>query len=92
MLRQSDYSLYWFDYLAGYNTVLAELFGQQTDSQTLALVRGASDMQDKSWGVMIEPANQLPLNLQTGDQIYNELQEAYEHGAEYGVVFNSCSK
>ena len=87
-LFTSDYSLYWFDYLAGYNTVLAELFGQQTDSQTLALVRGASDMQDKSWGVMIEPANQLPLNLQTGDQIYNELQEAYEHGAEYGVVFN----
>ncbi len=87
-LFTSDYSLYWFDYLAGYNTVLAELFGQQTDSQTLALIRGASDMQDKSWGVMIEPASQLPLNLQTGDQIYNELKQAYENGAEYGVVFN----
>ena len=45
-------------------------------------------MQGKSWGVMIEPASQSPLNLQTGDQIYNELKQAYENGAEYGVVFN----
>ncbi len=87
-LFTSDYSLYWFDYLGGYNTVFAELFGQQTDAQTLALVKGASDMQGKSWGVMIEPASQLPLNLQTGDKIYNELQQTYEDGAEFGVVFN----
>ena len=87
-LFTSDYSLYWFDYLGGYNTVFAELFGTQTDAQNLALVRGAADMQDKSWGVMIEPASQSPLNLQTGDQIYNELKQAYENGAEYGVVFN----
>ena len=87
-LFTSDYALYWFDYQGGYNTVFAELFGQQTDAQTLALVRGAADMQGKSWGVMIEPASQSPLNLQTGDQIYNELHQAYEDGAEYGVVFN----
>ena len=87
-LFTSDYSLYWFDYLGGYNTVFAELFGTQTDAQNLALVRGAADMQGKSWGVMIEPASQSPLNLQTGDQIYNELKQAYENGAEYGVVFN----
>ena len=49
-LFTSDYGLYWFDYLGGYNTVFAELFGRQTDPQTLALVRGAADMQDKNWG------------------------------------------
>jgi hypothetical protein len=87
-LFTSDFGLYWFDYLSGYNTVFAELFGTQTDSETLALVRGASDMQNKSWGVMIEPASQSPITLQTGDQIYGELQQAYEDGAEYGVVFN----
>jgi hypothetical protein len=86
-LFTSDYGLYWFDYQAGYDNVFAELFGTQTDAQTLALVRGAADMQGKSWGVMIEPANQSP-TLQTGDQIYGELQQAYEDGAEYGVVFN----
>jgi hypothetical protein len=87
-LFTSDYALYWFDYQGGYNTVFAELFGQQTDAQTLALDRGAADMQDKSWGVMVEPASQSPLSLQSGTQMYNELRQAYENGAEYAVVFN----
>jgi hypothetical protein len=37
---------------------------------------------------MIEPASQSPLTLQTGDQIYDDLRQAYESGAQYGVVFN----
>jgi hypothetical protein len=87
-LFTSDYGLYWFDYLAGYNTVFAELFGQQTDAQFLALIRGAADMQGKSWGVMIEPASQSPLSLQNGTQMFNELRQAYENGAQYAVAFN----
>jgi hypothetical protein len=84
----SDYGLYWFDYQGGYNSVFAELFGTQGDAQTLALDRGAADMQNKSWGVMIEPASQSPLLLQNGNQIYNEMRQAYENGAEYAIVFN----
>ena len=87
-LFTSDYGLYWFDYQGGYNTVFAELFGTQADAQTLALDRGAADMQNKSWGVMIEPASQSPLLLQNGNQIYNEMRQAYENGAEYAIVFN----
>ena len=87
-LFTSDYGLYWFDYQGGYNSVFAELFGTQGDAQTLALDRGAADMQNKSWGVMIEPASQSPLLLQNGNQIYNEMRQAYENGAEYAIVFN----
>jgi hypothetical protein len=87
-LFTSDYGLYWFDYLGGYNTVFGEMFGQQIDKQALALLRGAADMQGKSWGVMIEPASQTPLALQTGNQMLNELRQTYEDGAEYAVVFN----
>ena len=87
-LFTSDYGLYWFDYLGGYNTVFAELFGTQTDAQTLALVRGAADMQDKSWGAMIEWANRASISLQTGNQMYSEMKQSYESGAEYVVVFN----
>jgi hypothetical protein len=87
-LFTSDYALYWFDYQGGYDNVFAELFGTQTDTQTLALVKGAADVQGKRWGVMVEPVSQSPVNLQTGDQIYNELKQAYEDGAQYGVVFN----
>ena len=87
-LFTSDYGLYWFDYLGGYNTVFAELFGEKTDAQTLALVRGAADMQNKSWGAMIEWANRTSISLQTGAQIYSEMRQAYEDGAGYAVVFN----
>jgi hypothetical protein len=87
-LFTSDYVLYWWDYQIGYNTVFAELFGTQTNAQTLALDRGAANMQDKSWGVMIEPENQSPLSLQNGTQMYDEMRQAYENGAEYAVVFN----
>ncbi len=87
-LFTSDYGLYWFDYLGGYNTVFAELFGGQTDAQTIACVRGAADMQNKSWGVMLEPSSQLPLALQSGTQLYNELDQSYLSGADYAVVFN----
>ena len=87
-LFTSDYGLYWFDYLGGYNTVFAELFGTQTDAQTLALVRGAADMQDKSWGAMIEWANRASISLQTGDQMYSEMKQSYESDAEYVIVFN----
>ncbi len=87
-LFTSDYGLYWFDYLGGYNTVFAELFGGQTDAQILALVRGAADMQDKSFGAMIEWASQSPISLQNASQMSNEMRQAYESGAEYIIVFN----
>jgi len=45
-------------------------------------------MQNKNWGVMIEPASQSPFSLQNGTQIYNELGQVYENGAECAVVFN----
>lgn len=87
-LFTSDFGLYWYDYLGGYNTVFAELFGGQTGAENLALVRGAADMQGKSWGVMVEPARQSPLELQSGNQMYKELKQAYEDGSDYAVVFN----
>ena len=45
-------------------------------------------MQNKSWGVMLEPSSQLPLALQSGTQMYSELEQSYLSGADYAVVFN----
>jgi hypothetical protein len=87
-LFTSDYGLYWFDYQGGYDSVFAELFGAQTDAVTLALVRGAADMQGKSWGVMIEWGNRTSIALQNVNQIYNEMRKAYQSGATYDIVFN----
>lgn len=84
----SDYGLYWFDYLGGYGVVLAELCGNQTDAQALALVRGAADMQGKSWGVMLTWQTSTAPYLSTGNEMYNEMLSAYQEGATYVAVFN----
>jgi hypothetical protein len=46
----SDYALYWFDYLAGYDAVFVELGWNISSIQQLALCRGAANVQGKDWG------------------------------------------
>ena len=87
-LFTSDYALDWFDYLGGYDVVLAQLGWNQSTRQNIALVRGAADMQNKNWGVMITWASLSAPYLQSGTQMYSEMRQAYESGAEYVVVFN----
>ena len=49
----SDYALYWFDYLAGYDTVFGELGWNHNSTQHIALGRGAANVQEKDWGTII---------------------------------------
>ncbi|MCW4045861.1 MAG: hypothetical protein NWE94_10145, partial [Candidatus Bathyarchaeota archaeon] len=46
-LFTSDYALYWFDYLAGYDVVFVELGWNNSRVQQIALCRGAANVQDK---------------------------------------------
>lgn len=87
-LFTSDYALDWFDYQGGYDVVLGQLGWNQSTTQNIALVRGAADMHDKSWGAMITWESLSPPYLQSGSQMYSEMKQAYESGAEYVVVFN----
>jgi len=84
----SDYALYWFDYKATYDVVLAELGWNDNPAQELALVRGAADMQNKSWGSMITWTTSAYPSPPSGDKMYDELKSSYEEGAKYSVVFN----
>ena len=49
----SDYALYWFDYLGGYDVVLAQVGWNDTLSRSIGLIRGAARLQDKSWGAIV---------------------------------------
>ena len=49
----SDYALYWWDYLGGYDTVFAELGWNHSTTQQIAMCWGAANMQGKNWGAMI---------------------------------------
>jgi hypothetical protein len=84
----SDYVLYWFDYKAGYDVVLAELGWNHTLAQDIALVRGAARLQNKPWGTIITWKYNKQPYLDSGEAIYDQMCTAYEAGAEYVVVFN----
>lgn len=84
----SDYALYWYDYKAGYDVVLAQFGWNHTLTQDIALVRGAAELQNKKWGAIITWKYNHPPYLDSGEAIYNQMRTAYEAGAEYIVVFN----
>jgi parallel beta-helix repeat protein len=90
----ADYGLYWFDYKAGYDTVLAE-FGWGNDRQmAIALCRGAATAQNKDWGAIIcwEAHTNGTGRMENGAALYQDLVLAYDNGAKYGVVFDYSGK
>ncbi|MDD3792266.1 MAG: hypothetical protein PHY74_03960 [Candidatus Bathyarchaeota archaeon] len=84
----SDYGLYWFDYLGGYEVLLAQLGWNASVAQQIALVKGAARLQDKEWGTIITWKYGEPPFLDNGEQIYNQMLSSYQAGADYIVIFN----
>jgi hypothetical protein len=84
----SDYALYWFDYLSGYDVILAQIGWNLTESQQIALVRGAATAQNKDWGIIITWKYSSKPFLDTGVEIFLQMKNAYECGAKYFVLFN----
>lgn len=84
----SDYALYWFDYLGGYDVVLAQFGWNQSIVQNIALVRGAANMQNKDWGAIITWKYKESPYLDSGEEIYKQMHMAYEAGAKYVMIFN----
>ena len=84
----ADNALYWFDYLAGYDAVFAELGWNHNEAQHIALCRGAANAQNKQWGAIITWASNDPPYLANGTQMLEELNRAYDSGAKYIIVFN----
>jgi hypothetical protein len=84
----SDYALYWFDYLSGYDVILAHMGWNLTAAQQIALVRGAAKLQNKDWGIVITWKYNTPPYLDNGTEILSQMRTAYECGAKYFVFFN----
>jgi hypothetical protein len=84
----SDYMLYWFDYLGGYDVVLAQLGWNHTYVQDIALAKGAARLQGKQWGVIVTWKYDEPPYLDSGKKVYEQMVAAYEAGAEYVMIFN----
>jgi hypothetical protein len=84
----SDYGLYWWDYLGGYDVMLAELGWNASVAQQIAQVKGAARLQDKEWGAMITwKYNDVPF-LDGAKAIYDQMFASYQAGAKYIMIFN----
>jgi len=84
----SEYALHWFDYLLGYDVVFTQIGWNHTIEQDIALVRGAANLQNKSWGAIITWKDNQPPYLDSGEAIYQQMQTVYEAGAKYAILFN----
>jgi hypothetical protein len=84
----SDYALYWFDYLGGYDTVFAEFGSNQSITQAIDLTRGAAYLQNKTWGDIITWTYNQPPYLENATAMYNQLVAGYTAGAKYEVIFD----
>jgi hypothetical protein len=84
----ADNALYWFDYLAGYDAVFAELGWNHNEAQHIALCRGAANVQGKDWGAIITWAQNEPPYLASGEQMLKGMFTAYRAGAKYVLVFD----
>jgi hypothetical protein len=88
-LFTSDYALYWYDYVLGYDVVFGEFVGNQSRQLAVALIRGAAKTMGKDWGTMITwkyteaPFVEEPL------QLLHDMVLAYRNGAKYIIVFDS---
>ena len=65
----SDYDLYWFDYLSGYDVVLSQIGWNLSYNQQIAQIRGAAELQNKEWGIIITWKYQNPPYLDSGAEI-----------------------
>jgi hypothetical protein len=84
----SDYLLHWFDYKAGWDVVFAE-FGWNFSRQLhIALCRGAANVQNKDWGIIVTWTSRIPPYIEDADELYRDLVLAYNNGAKYILVFN----
>jgi hypothetical protein len=88
-LFTSDYTLYWYDYKSGYDTIFAEFGWNYSRQLNVALCRGAATVQNKDWGVIISWTYNNPPHLESGLELYDDLLLAYENGAKYIVIFDS---
>ncbi len=84
----SDYGLYWFDYLGGYDTIFTEFGSNQSTTQAIALARGAARLQNKTWGDIITWTYNQPPYIENSTAMYNDLMSGYMAGAKYEIIFD----
>ncbi len=87
-LVTADYGLFWFDYEAGYDVIFCEFGSNRVKEINVPLCRGAAEMHNKTWGVMITWKYDDSPYIESPDELYDDMITAYQAGAKYIAVFN----
>ncbi len=85
----ADYGLYWWDYRAGYDSILAEFVGNQSKQRHLALCRGAATTFSKDWGAIITWEHNVAPFIESDTALYVDMVNAYKAGAKYVIIFDA---
>ena len=85
----SDYALYYFDYKAGYDGLFAEFGWNYSRQLNMVMCRGAAEVLNKEWGVILTYTYTEPPYLKSAEELYEDMIYAYDSGAKYIVVFSS---
>jgi hypothetical protein len=85
----SDYALQWFDYESNYSAVFTEFVANNTREIAVAEDRGAAASFGRDWGAIITWKYNAPPYVESGDELYADMVNAYRAGAKYVVVFDS---
>jgi len=88
-LFTSDYGLYWFDYKAGYDVVLAHFAWNNSRPLQVALCRGAAKVQNRDWGIIMTWTYMHPPYMESADELYDDMVLAYNSGAKYVAVYDA---
>ena len=68
--------------------MLAQFGWNHSIVQDIALVKGAARLQNKQWGAILTWKYDKPPYLDTGEEIYKQMVQAYQAGASYITIFN----
>jgi hypothetical protein len=68
--------------------VFAQFGANNSYVQAIEQVRGAARMQNKEWGAIVTWKYMQPPYLDSGDEIYTQMQTAYQAGSKYVILFD----
>jgi hypothetical protein len=84
----SDYVLYDCDYRAGYDGIFTQFGWNFSRTLHIALCRGAATMHNKPWGAIVTWTYDVPPYLESGQQMFEDMVNAYNNGAKYILAFD----
>ncbi|GAG75212.1 unnamed protein product, partial [marine sediment metagenome] len=79
-LFTADYGLYWFNYKGGYDGLFAEFVANYNRQLTVSLVRGAAQIQNRQWGILIGWKYDYSPYLASGEELFEDMVFAYDSG------------